>query len=134
MILTPEGSTSLSNVSDDTVQFVKLGESEPEYVVGMPKSAQRLVAYPAQEMLFVIGRVDNVVAILDMRQTKEYGRFESATIPVGRAPLGMALGAACDCLYVSNTADNTVSIVDLRLMWPGITVPGGKSPLGLAAK
>jgi DNA-binding beta-propeller fold protein YncE len=134
MILTPEGSTSLSNVSDDTVQFVKLGESEPEYVVGMPKSAQRLVAYPAQEMLFVIGRVDNVVAILDMRQTKEYGRFESATIPVGRAPLGMALGAACDCLYVSNTADNTVSIVDLRLMRPGITVPGGKSPLGLAAK
>ena len=72
--------------------------------------------------------------ILDLRQTKEFGRFQSVTIPVGRLPWGMALSAAGDALYVSNTGDNTISIVDLRLMRLGITVPAGKSPLGLAAR
>ncbi len=135
MVLTPEGKyLALTNVSDDTVQFVKLGESEPEFVVGVPRSPQRLLVYTPKEILFVIGRYENVLAMVDLRQTKEYGRFLSATVPVGRAPWGMALSAAGDCIYVSNTADNTISIVDLRLMRLGGTVPTGKGPLGLAAR
>jgi YVTN family beta-propeller protein len=135
MILSPEGNyLAISNVSDDTVQFVRLGESEPEFVVGVPRSPQRLLAYTPREILFVIGRYDNVLAMADLRQTKEYGRFLSATIPVGRAPWGMALSAAGDCLYVTNTADGTLSIVDLRLMRVGTTIPTGKSPLGVAAR
>jgi YVTN family beta-propeller protein len=72
--------------------------------------------------------------MVDLRDTKEFGRFLSATIPVGKLPWGMALNAASNCLYVSNTGDNTISIVDLRLMRHGGTVPTGKSPLGLAAR
>ena len=135
MVLTPEGKyLALTNVSDDTVEFVPLGATEPEYVVGVPRSPQRLVVYQPKEILFVIGRYENVVGMVDLRLTKEFGRFLSATMPVGRLPWGMALSATGDSLYVSNTGDNTISILDLRLMRAGITVPTGKSPMGLAAR
>jgi len=35
---------------------------------------------------------------------------------------------------VTNTADNTISIVDLRLMRTLFSIPTGKSPLGLAVR
>ena len=135
MIFSPDGKyLVIGNVSDDTVQFVKPGETEPEFVVGVPKSPQRLVAVPSKQALFAIGRFDNVLSILEFRpDNKEYGRFVS-TIPVGRAPWGLALSAAGDCLYVTNTADNTISIIDLRLMRPLFTVPTGKSPFGLVVR
>lgn len=135
MVLSPEGKyLAISNVSDDTVEFVPLGETTPEYVVGVPRSPQRLLAYAPKEILFIIGRYDNVLAMADLRQTKEYGRFLSATIPLGRAPWGMAMSPAGDCLYITNTADGTLTIVDLRLMRAGLTISTGKSPLGIAAK
>jgi YVTN family beta-propeller protein len=135
MIFSPDGQfLIIGNVSDDTVQFVKPGETEPEFVVGVAKSPQRLLAVPSKQALFAIGRVDNVLSILEFRpNNKEYGRTV-ATIPIGRAPWGLALSAAGDCLYVTNTADNTISIVDLRLMRTLFTIPTGKSPLGLAVR
>jgi YVTN family beta-propeller protein len=135
MIFSPDGKfIIIGNVSDDTVQFVKPGETEPEFVVGVPKSPQRLLAVPSKQALFAIGRVDNVISILEFRpDNKEYGRTV-ATIPVGRAPWGMALSAAGDCIYVTNTADSTISIIDLRLMRSLFTIPTGKSPLGLAVR
>jgi len=103
-------------------------------VVGVPRSPQRLLAVPSKQALFAIGRVDSVISILEFRaDNKEYGRTV-ATIPVGRAPWGMALSAAGDCIYVTNTADSTISIIDLRLMRPLFTIPTGKSPLGLAVR
>ena len=132
MTITPDGKyLAIGNVSDDTVQFVKLGESEPEFIVGVPKSPQRLVAVPSKQFLFVIGRFDNVLSILDVRPNKEYGRLQG-TIPIGRGAWGMALSAAGDCVYVANAGDNTISIIDLRLMRIGFTVPTGKTPMGLA--
>jgi YVTN family beta-propeller protein len=135
MIFSPDGKfIIIGNVSDDTVQFVKPGETEPEFVVGVPRSPQRLLAVPSKQALFAIGRVDSVISILEFRaDNKEYGRTV-ATIPVGRAPWGMALSAAGDCIYVTNTADSTISIIDLRLMRPLFTIPTGKSPLGLAVR
>jgi YVTN family beta-propeller protein len=134
MVFTPDGKyLAVGNVSDDTVQFVKLGEQDPEFVVGVPKSPQRLVALPEKQLLFSLGRVDNVVSMLDVRPSKEYGRFMS-TLPVGRAPWGLALSAAGDCLYVTNTADNTISIIDLRLMKAGGAIPTGKGPMGVVVR
>ena len=135
MIFSPDGKfIIIGNVSDDTVHPVKPGETEPEFVVGVPKSPQRLLAVPSKQALFAIGRVDNVISILEFRpDNKEYGRTV-ATIPVGRAPWGMALSAAGDCIYVTNTADSTISIIDLRLMRSLFTIPTGKSPLGLAVR
>jgi YVTN family beta-propeller protein len=133
MIFSPDGQyIIIGNVSDDTVQFVKPGETDPEFVVGVPKSPQRLLAVPSKQALFAIGRVDNVLSILELRPNNhEYGRTVS-TLPIGRAPWGMALSAEGDCIYVTNTADNSISIVDLRLMRTLFTIPTGKSPLGLA--
>jgi YVTN family beta-propeller protein len=135
MIFSPDGKyIIIGNVSDDTVQFVKPGETEPEFVVGVPKSPQRLLAVPSKQALFAIGRFDNVLSILEFRpDNKEYGRTVS-TMPVGRAPWGLALSAAGDCLYVTNTADNSISIVDLRLMRTLFSIPTGKSPLGIVVR
>lgn len=134
MVLTADGKyLVISNVSDDTVEFVKDGQAEPEYVVGVPKSPQRLAVYAVKQLIFAIGRVDGVVAMLEMRPNNEFGRT-LGTIPVGKAPWGMALSAAGDCLYVTNTGDDTISIIDLRLMRPSFTIPTGKRPLGLAVR
>lgn len=134
MAFTPGGKyLAIGNVSDDTIEFVKPGESDPEFVVGVPKSPQRLVLDPVKQILFSIGRVDNVVSMLDVRPTKEFGRFMSS-IPAGRAPWGLALSAAGDCLYVTNTGDSTLSIIDLRVMKVGLTMPTGKSPMGVAVR
>jgi len=132
MIITPDKKyLAITNVSDDTVQFVKLGETDTEFVVGVPRSPQRLLAIPGKDLMFAIGRFDNVLSILDLRATKAFGRF-LYTMPVGKGPWGMALSAAGDCVYVTNTADNTISVIDLRLMRPGIALPTGKGPLGVA--
>ncbi len=135
MIFSPDGKyLIIGNVSDDTVQFVKPGETEAEFVVGVPKSPQRLLAVPSKQALFAIGRVDNVLSILEFRpDNKEYGRTVT-TIPVGRGPWGLGLSAAGDCIYVTNTTDSTISIVDLRLMRTLFSIPTGKSPLGLAVR
>ena len=71
--------------------------------------------------------------MLDVRPTKEFGRFMT-TVPVGRAPWGLALSAAGDCLYITNTSDNTLSILDLRLMKVGATIPTGKGPMGVVVR
>jgi YVTN family beta-propeller protein len=135
MVLSPEGKfLAIGNVSDDTVQFVRIGETSPEYVTGVPRSPQRLLVLPSKEILCVLGRYDNVVALVDLRQTPEYGRFLSVTIPVGRGPWGMALSAAGDCLYVTNTTDSTMTLIDLRTMHAYLTMPTGKGPMGVAAR
>jgi YVTN family beta-propeller protein len=132
MALTPDGKyLAITNVSDDTVEFVKLGESEPEFTVGVPKSPQRLVAVPSKQFLLAIGRFDNVLIILDVRANKEFGRMQG-TIPIGRGAWGMALSAAGDCVYVANATDNTISILDLRTMRVNFTIPTGKGPMGIA--
>ncbi len=132
MIITPDGKhLAIGNVSDDTVQFVRLGETEPEFVVGVPRSPQRLGASPEKHFLFVIGRFDNVLSMLDLRANKEYGRLE-ATVLIGCGAWGMVLSAAGDCFYIANATDNTISIFDLRLMRVGFTIATGKTPMGIA--
>jgi len=134
MAFTSDGKyLAIGNVSDDTVQFVKIGSTEPEFVEGVPRSPQRVVVVPSKEILFTIGRVDNLVSLLDIRQNHEYGRLMT-TLPVGRAPWGMALSAAGDCVYVTNTGDDTISVIDLRLMKAAVTIPTGKRPMGLAVR
>jgi YVTN family beta-propeller protein len=134
LALMPDGKyLAIANVSDDTVEFVRLGSSEPEFVVGVPKSPQRLVVVPSKELLFSIGRFDGVVSILDIRANKEYGRLIT-TLPVGRGPWGMTLSAAGDCVYVTNTRDNTITLIDLRMMRPGLTLPTGQGPMGVAVR
>ncbi|MBZ5601706.1 MAG: YncE family protein [Acidobacteriia bacterium] len=125
---------AIANVSDDTVQFVKPGASDSELIVGVSRSPQRLLAVPSKQAIFVIGRFDGVLGILEARpKNKEFGR-QISSIPIGKGPWGMALSAAGDCIYVTNTSDNTVSVVDLRLMKVLFNIPAGKSPMGLAVR
>ncbi len=135
LAFTPDGKYLLvGNVSSDTVELVDAGTHEVEAYMGVPRSPQRFAVFPQREMLFAIGRFDNVVSILDLQQTKEIGRL-IGTIPVGRGPWGMDINPDGSALYVANTSDNTISIVDLRLMRASsFAVPTGKSPMGLVVR
>ena len=82
----------ISNVSSDTVELVKADTHEVEAYMGVPRSPQRFAVFPQKELLFAIGRFDNVVAILDLQDTKEVGRL-LGTMPVGRGACD--LGPLC---------------------------------------
>ena len=56
-----------------------------------------------------------------------------ATIPVGNGPWGITIGAWGNNAYVTNSMDNTVSVIDLETMTVTATVDVGKGPKGIAA-
>ncbi|MEO8027442.1 MAG: YncE family protein [Bryobacteraceae bacterium] len=133
MIFTPDGKyLVIANVSDDTVQFVKAGETETEFTMGVPRSPQRLLAIPEKQVLFALGRFDKVISFLDLRPLNAFGRY-FGSISVGGGPWGMARSADGETVYVTNTSDDTISFVDLRMMRVTHTIKTGKGPLGIAA-
>lgn len=135
MILTPDGKyLVISNVSSDTVELVKAGTNEVEVHLGVPRSPQRFAVDAQKGLLFTICRFDNVVSLHDIRPYQEYGRVLQ-TVPVGRGPWGMGINPDGSALYVSNTTDNTITLIDLRLMHPSsFSIPTGKAPLGLVVR
>ena len=54
------------------------------------------------------------------------------TIPVGEYPLGIAFNPRNGNLYVANTNDDTVSVIDGAANAVVATIPVGSSPRGLA--
>jgi YVTN family beta-propeller protein len=135
LALTPDGKYLLiSNVSSDTVELVKADTHEVECYLGVSRSPQRFAVFPQREMLFAIGRFDNVVSILDLQATKEIGRM-IGTMPVGKGAWGMGINPDGSALYVANTTDNTITLIDLRLMRPSsFPTATGKTPMGLVVR
>ena len=56
----------------------------------------------------------------------------SATVPVGKNPGGVAVDPGTHTVYVTNSEDNTVSVMDASTRTVTATVPVGKSPQGVA--
>lgn len=56
-----------------------------------------------------------------------------ATIPVGNGPWALTVGAWGKNGYVTNSMDDTVSVIDLEEMAVTATVPVGKGPKGISA-
>ena len=135
MTLTPDGKyLVVSNVSSDTVELVKADTHEVEVHLGVPRSPQRFAVDAQRGLLFTICRFDNVVSLHDIRPYEEYGRV-LGTVPVGRGPWGMGINPDGTALYVGNTTDNTITLIDLRLMRPSsFSIPTGKAPMGLVVR
>jgi YVTN family beta-propeller protein len=98
------------------------------------------------EFLYVVCELGNTVAVVDRRN-----RLVNRSIDVGREPYGIALSsvasgqATIDRGFVSNGADDTVSVIDLKTQsvlqtislrppqgsTPGQTVPAALRPQGI---
>ena len=60
------------------------------------------------------------------------GYTVTATIPVGSRPLGVAVDPATHTVYVTNTWDGTVSVIDEATRAVTATIPVGTYPAGVA--
>ena len=54
----------------------------------------------------------------------------TATVPVGKGPVGVAVDPGTHTAYVANTGDGTVSVIDGSTRTVTATVPVGKGPVG----
>jgi YVTN family beta-propeller protein len=61
------------------------------------------------------------------------GYTVTATIPVGAYPEGVAADPVAGTVYVTNTGDNTVSVIDAATSTVTATIPVGTNPEGVAA-
>lgn len=128
MTFMPDGKTLLvGNIEDDTVTYIKAATGEAEMTVGVSQSPQRLIVTPDSQLLFVVGRIDAVIGIVNLRSVGEYRRIVG-TVKVGAAPWGMAMSGDGKYLYVSSNEENNIAVVDLLLMKTVSRVPAGKDP------
>jgi DNA-binding beta-propeller fold protein YncE len=71
---------------------------------------------PATETIYVANRNDNTVSVIDGRSCN--GSYTTgcgetwATVAVGASPQALAVNTATNTIYVTNTNDNTVSVID----------------------
>jgi YVTN family beta-propeller protein len=129
---TPDGKyLVVSHVHDDTVAAVDLTTNRMEWARGgVGLSPQRLVVRNDGQLAYVSGTVTGVISVLDLRDMR--GRV-IRNIPVGRRPLDPVINDAEGVLYVANSSDDTVSIIDLLVHEPFLTVPfPGKGPDSMA--
>lgn len=56
----------------------------------------------------------------------------TATIPVGTAPFGVAVNPKTGTIYLANTGDDTVSVINGRTSTVAATVPDGGAPADIA--
>lgn len=108
----PDGSIRAANRQSGDVSLVTAeGEFQDRYPSG-PNSYD-VVADHAGEAVFVTSRGWSAVSVLDTEDHQVAG-----AIPVGRDPALMALTPDGDRLWVTNTGDSTVSMIDATTFRP----------------
>jgi YVTN family beta-propeller protein len=90
-------------------------------------SAVQADSTQAQVNVYVANANNNTVAVIDTASNTI-----TATIPVGSAPVSLALTPDGALLYVVNDGGNTVSVVDAATNTVTATVPVGSAPFGIA--
>ena len=58
--------------------------------------------------------------------------YSSVAVPVSKNPVGVAVDPGTHTVYVTNSDDNTVSVIDGATRTVTATVPVGKNPWGVA--
>jgi DNA-binding beta-propeller fold protein YncE len=75
-----------------------------------------VVVNPATETIYVANRNDNTVSVIDGRSCN--GSYTTGcgqtwpTVAVGASPQALAVNTGTNTIYVTNTNDNTVSVID----------------------
>ena len=128
MLWTPDGKyLVVALVVDDSIAYFNADSLAFERQVGTERSPQRLAISPDGAMLFSLSRYENAIAVADLTEAGE--RRYVSSIPVGRYAFNMTISADGKMLYTANSQlDNTISIVDVRLMKVMNTIPGGNTP------
>jgi YVTN family beta-propeller protein len=129
MLWTPDGKMLVvALVVDDSIAYFKADTLEFDRQVGTERSPQRLAITSDGGLLFSLSRYANAISVADLTESGER-RFVSS-IPVGRYAFNMTMSADGKFLYTANTQlDNTISVIDVRLMKVVNVVSGGNSPL-----
>jgi len=128
--ISPDGKQVLVvNVAEDTLSFIDPVKREVVRTIGLDFAPQRAVFSPDGLMVFVTGRGTDNMYLVDMRNNK---RRMARRIPVGRQPNGLAQTADGNFLYVGHDKDNTVGVIDVRMMEMIQTNPVGGYPDGIA--
>jgi YVTN family beta-propeller protein len=131
MALTPDKKTLLVvNVSEDTLSFVDTASREVTGPVGLGYAPQRIVLAPDGQIGYLTGRGCEALLLVDLRGGRN--RSLKKRLPVGNQPNGLVPNEDGTYLYVGNDKDNTLSVIDVRLMEPVSTVPTGRFPDGMA--
>ena len=104
--------------------------TENEGQLSPARKRGRLVPIPViAGVLAVIGSAALVVFLTGYRGATHTA---SVTVPVSKNPFGVALDAGTRTVYVTNSGDNTVSVIDGSTRAVAATVPVGKKPEGVA--
>jgi len=128
--ISPDGKQVLVvNVAEDTLSFIDLTKKEVVRTVGLDFAPQRAVFSPDGLMVFITGRGTDNMYVVDMRNNK---RRMARRIPVGKQPNGLAQTADGNFLYVGHDKDNTIGVIDVRMMEMIQTNPVGAYPDGIA--
>jgi YVTN family beta-propeller protein len=128
--ISPDGKQVLVvNVAEDTLSFIEVAKKEVVRTVGLDFAPQRAVFSPDGLMVFITGRGSDNLYLVDMRNNK---RRMARRIPVGNQPNGLAQTGDGNFLYVGHDKDNTIGVVDVRMMQMINTNPVGAYPDGIA--
>ena len=104
--------------------------TENERQLSPTRKRRRLVPIPVVPgVLAIIGAAASVVFLAGCGSATHTA---SVTVPVSKNPFGVALDAGTRAAYVTNSGDNTVSVIDGSTHTVTATVPVGKKPEGVA--
>jgi YVTN family beta-propeller protein len=138
LAFTPDGKTFLvGNVEDDTVSWVDMDSFTVKKVMGTPISPQRIEVGKDGEFAYVLTRMGTRDAGADARallfaMPLKQKHDASRTVPLGKAPWGLAMNAEGTLLYASNNGDDNVLVIDAATLKVVNDVKVGKDPNGLA--
>ena len=138
LAFTPDGKTFLvGNVEDDTVSWVDMDSFAVKKVMGVPISPQRIEVSKDGEYAYVLTRMGTRDAGAEARATLfamplKQKHDASRTVPLGKAPWGLAMNSEGTLLYASNNGDDNVLVIDTATLKVVNDVKVGKDPNGIA--
>ena len=126
LMWTPDGKFLLvSLINDDSIAYFKGDTLEFDQQVGTERSPQRMAITPDGETVFSLSRFMNAVTVMDL--SKGGDRRVVSSIPVGKYAFNMAMSDDGKYVFTGHTIlDNTLSVIDVRLMKVINTIQAGK--------
>ena len=144
----------VTNRGDDAVSVINTAECNAGDLAGCDRAwptvkvgnfAQDLRVDVATDTVYVVNANDNTVSVINGATCNALTSADcnqtAATVPVGNGPFALAVDRLTDTVYVANSGDNTVSVIDgatcngthhAGCSQTPPTVAVGSGPLGVA--
>jgi YVTN family beta-propeller protein len=120
-------------VTDDdtgTVNVIDVATNAWIATVSVGSDPDEMAVDPAAGTVYVTDPVDETVSVIDVTTATV-----TATIPVGSVPTAVAVDPSTHTLYVATPGDDdTVSVIDVALPTPVITVTSSRNPSSFGQK